>query len=211
MILEKIDHKLPFIRKDNFRILFPEIKDSSFNQNIKNWLKKGELIALKRGLYVFNDYWEKCPDKDGCLNYLSSIIYGPSYISKETALARHGMLAEAVYGLSSVTVKTTRTFSSSLGIFTYSNIKPVLYTGFGEQNYIGNKYYVASKSKALFDYLYFYKRKISQVNRKCVEEFRLKFELMQKEDWAEYVKYLKLADSRKMDKLYHLIREEYAS
>ena len=211
MILEKIDHNLPFIRKDNFRILFPGIKDSSFNQNIKNWLKKGELIALKRGLYVFNDYWEKSTDKDGYLNYLSSIIYGPSYISKETALARYGMLAEAVYGISAVTVKTTRTFNPSLGVFTYSNIKPALYTGFGEQNYIGNKYYVASKSKALFDYLYFYKRKVSQVNRKCIEELRINFELMQKKDWDEYEKYLKLANSRKMDKLYHLIREEYAS
>lgn len=211
MILEKIDHNLPFIRKDNFRILFPGIKDSSFNQNIKNWLKKGELVALKRGLYVFNDYWEKCTDKDGYLNYLSSIIYEPSYISKETALARHGMLAEAVYGISSVTEKATRTFNPSLGVFTYSNIKPELYTGFGEQHYIGNKYYVASKSKALFDYLYFYKRKVSQVNRKCIEELRINFELMQKEDWDEYEKYLKLANSRKMNKLYHLIREKYAS
>lgn len=50
MIINKINQEIPFIRKDNFRLLFEQIKDNSYNQNIKNWLKTKKIISLKRGL-----------------------------------------------------------------------------------------------------------------------------------------------------------------
>jgi hypothetical protein len=201
---------LPFIRKDNFRLLFPDIKDNSYDQNIKNWLKTKIIISLKRGLYIFSNYWDRCQDKGGYLNYLSSIIYYPSYVSKETVLSKYGILTESVYGISSVTSKTRRIFSAEIAIFDYSKIKDCLFTGF-EVNYFNkNPYYIATKSKALFDFLYFYKRKLKFINLKTIDELRLNLENINGSDWLEFEKYLELAKSVKLNKIYKIIKKEYA-
>lgn len=211
MLISKINQEIPFIYKDNFRILFSNTKASSYDQNIKNWIKSGKIIPLKRGLYIFASYWNKCQTKDEYLNYLSSILYFPSYISKETVLARYGMLTESVYGISSVTTKVTRTFSSKVAVFTYCKIKKPLFRGFNEEYFIGNKYFVATKSKALFDYLYFYKRKMKVVNEQSVDELRINFDIMEKKDWHEFDVYIGLAKSNKMEKINRIIRKQYVS
>ena len=203
-----LDTNSPFIRKDNLRLLFSKIKDNSYSQNIKNWIKSRKLIPLKRGLYVLAAYWEKCQDKDRYLDYLSSIIYYPSYVSKETTLARYGMLSETVFGISAVSLKTSRSFSAQIALFSYTNIKESLFTGFQAQYYGKNRYYAATKSKALFDYLYFYKRKMPAVNLSAIQALRLNLGTMTNSDWEEFQKYLAGAKSVKMDKLYKLIREQ---
>ena len=211
MIIDKINQEIPFIRKDNFRILFKNIKDNSYNQNIKNWLKTGKIISLKRGFYIFSSYWNKCQNKDEYLNYLSSVLYYPSYVSKETVLARYGMLTESVYGISAISLKTFRVFSSDIAIFSYSKIKESLFVGFIEQSFINNKYYIATRSKALFDYLYFYKRKMKIVDEYAIEELRINFEQMKTDDWQEFERYLVIAKNTKLEKIYKIIKKEYAS
>ncbi|OGC10493.1 hypothetical protein A2246_01120 [candidate division WOR-1 bacterium RIFOXYA2_FULL_37_7] len=205
MRFEEIDQNIPFIKKENFRLLFPEIKPSSFTQNIKNWIKTGKIAPLKRGFYVFKHYWNNCADKDNYLGYLAGMLYTPSYVSRETILAKYGMLTEAVYGISSVSIKTTRVFKSDLSIFTYSKIKEALFGGFVEGAFMGNKYYIATKAKALFDYLYFYKRRMKNITEKAIDELRINFEVMKNSDWKEFRKYLKLAEDKALDKIYSLI------
>jgi len=210
MRITDINQDIPFIRKDNFRLLFGGIKDNSYDQNIKNWLKTGKIMALKRGVYIFKSYWDKCPNKDEYLRYLSSVVYYPSYVSKETVLAGYGMMTEAIYGVSAVTDKITRTFNSDVGVFGYSKIKSSLFCGFNERFFGGAKYLAASKSKALFDYLYFYKRRIKRLNSQCVEETRINFQQMDPSDWNEFEIYLDKAHSTKLNKIYKLIKDLYA-
>jgi hypothetical protein len=81
--------------------------------------------------------------------------------------------------------------------------------GFVEQSFINSKYYIATKSKALFDYLYFYKRKMKIVDEYAVEELRINFERMKTIDWREFEKYLAIAKSTKLEKIYKIIRKEY--
>jgi len=45
-----------------------DIKDEALNANVKRWLKKGELIQLKRGWYVTKDYYQLSSNKQ---NYFS--------------------------------------------------------------------------------------------------------------------------------------------
>lgn len=206
MKINKINSNIPFIKKENFRLFFPENTENSYNQNIKYWLKTSKIIALKRGIYIFPQFWEKCPDKNAYLCYLASILYFPSYVSKETVLAKYGMLSEAVYGISSVTTKTPRSFSSKISFFGYSKIKTSLFLGFSKVSFANYNYYIASKSKALFDYLYFYKRKLSRINKNTIEELRLNFDNMQDNDWQEFEKYLDLAKSKKLNLIYKNIK-----
>lgn len=209
MRINAVNQDMPYIRKDNFRLLFSGIKDASYDQNVKNWLKTGKIIALKRGLYIFKSYWERCPNKDEYLRYLSSVVYYPSYVSRETVLAGYGMMTEAVNGISAVTDKIPRVFNSAICVFGYSKIKPSLFCGFNERSFGAAKYSVASKSKALFDYLYFYKRRMPSINSGNIEELRLNFQQMDPADWREFEGYLDQAGSLKLKKMYKHIRVIY--
>ncbi|MDI6731668.1 MAG: hypothetical protein QME05_03725 [Candidatus Margulisbacteria bacterium] len=211
MRFSKLAKEAPFISKDNFRLLFPGIKDESYNQNIKNWIKTKKIIALKRGIYIFADYWQKCQAVDEYLNYLASVLYAPSYVSMETVLAKYGMLTEAVFGLSSVTVKTSRRFAADIALFTYSSIREPLFLGFIEDKYFDYPYYIATKSKALFDFLYFFKRRTKTINQKTVDELRINIDNMEKSDWKEFEKYMTIANDKKLNKIYQLLRSKNAA
>lgn len=76
----------------------------------------GELIRLKRDLYVVN------PEVSGkliniplCANHL----YGPSYVSSKWALQWYGLIPEQVFRVVSMTTKHARCFETPLGIFDY--------------------------------------------------------------------------------------------
>jgi len=197
---------LAYLKKDNFALLFPAIKPVSFDQNIKNWLKSGKLIKLKRGFYVPEEYWQNCADKEGFLCYLSSLLHFPSYVSKETVLVKYGLLSESVYGIAAIADNATRNYRSSIANFSYSKIKKALFTGYTTKQFEKNSYNIATKSKALFDYLYFIKRTMQSVNEKTVDELRLNLEVFSGQDWREFEKYLQLAKSEKMGRIYKILR-----
>ena len=71
-------------------ILLEELKNYQ-NPMVKISLmvKKRELFPITRGLY------ETDPSIPG--HYIASVIYGPSYLSFEFALAYHGLIPETVY------------------------------------------------------------------------------------------------------------------
>lgn len=94
---------------------------SSPNEKIRALEKDGQLIRLKRGLYVVNDSVSGKPiNVRLCANH----IYGPSYVSLQWALRWYGLIPERVFTMTSVTTKRTRMFENSLGRFTYYQVKP---------------------------------------------------------------------------------------
>jgi|SRR3989339_1348215 len=202
--------ELAYLKKDNFALFFPAIKPASFNQNIKNWLKSGKLIKLKRGFYVPEEYWRNCANKEDFLCYLSSLLHSPSYISKETVLVKYGILSESVYGVAAIADSATKNYRSNIANFSYSKIKKALFTGFSTKQFEKNSFNIATKSKALFDYLYFIKRTMQSVNEKTVAELRLNLEAFSLQDWQEFEKYLQLAKSKKMERIYKLLRRKNA-
>ena len=63
-------------------------------------MKAGELIRLRRGLYVLPEKYRARP----CHPYAVAQMLEPgSYVSLETALAHHGWIPEAVYTTASIT------------------------------------------------------------------------------------------------------------
>ena len=67
---------------------------------IARMLESGELISLRRGLYASR--------RDLDPHCLAGPIYGPSYLSFETAMAWHGMIPEAVREIVSATMRRRR-------------------------------------------------------------------------------------------------------
>lgn len=108
----------------------------------------GLFLRLKKGLYGLRT---DLPSEEEIANRL----YRPSYLSFEYALAKHGILPEMVYEVTSATTKATRVFGLEGKTFSYFTIKKEVYTGYEPVREGERSYLMAEAEKALTDYLYF--------------------------------------------------------
>lgn len=111
---------------------------------IARMIESGALIQLRRGLYATR--------RDLDPHALAGSIYGPSYVSYETALAYHGLIPEAVYEITSATVKRPKEFVNAFGRFRYRRVPPQIYPiGVERVTETEIPFLVASPTKALCD------------------------------------------------------------
>lgn len=112
----------------NRQIILDLLKDYKRpNDKIHELVKKGELITVKNGLYVAGPQ-TKVQQPEPFL--LANHLWGPSYVSLESALSYWGFIPERVFETSSVTIKTSKTYQTSIGRFSYFNA-PLPYYSFG--------------------------------------------------------------------------------
>lgn len=122
---------------------------SDIKGKIMREVKKGTYTKVIRGLY------ETSLSTPGY--YLSSYIYGPSYLSFEYALSFYGLIPERVTVYTSATYNKRRTkkYNTFFGRYIYKDIPKTAYPYdievFEENGYI---YHIASKEKAVCDILY---------------------------------------------------------
>ena len=120
---------------------------------LKRALASGEVIRLRRGLYCLaNKYLRQKPNPFA----LAQRIYGPSYISTESALSYHGWIPEAAYVVTSVSLARSSEFETPLGLFSFTRVpQTTLYTDVTRvMDEAGNCFLLASPLKALADYVY---------------------------------------------------------
>lgn len=96
------------------------------NDKIHELIKREKLVSLKRGLYIWNS--QILPEPFSVAN----VLYGPSYVSAESALAYHGLIPEQVFTIVSMTLKNSKNFNNPLGNFEYIKLQPPYYA-FGIQ------------------------------------------------------------------------------
>ena len=113
-------------------------------------LKKGVIIRVKKGIYIFGESYRRRPFSR---ELLANMIYGPSYISLETALHHHGLIPERVEAMTSVTEGRGRRFFTPLGLFLYHGIPETVYPIGIDQVAIegGRSFLMATPEKALAD------------------------------------------------------------
>jgi hypothetical protein len=117
-------------------------------------LKKGDLIRVKKGLYLFGADYRRGPYSP---EIMANKIYGPSYVSREYALAYYGLIPEYVAEITCVSTKRSRNFDTPIGRFSYSHLPLNLYqVGFTLISVRdGETALFATAEKALADLLYF--------------------------------------------------------
>ena len=120
---------------------------------ISDLLKKGIIIRVKKGLYVFGEEYRKRPYS---IEILANLIYGPSYISLDYALQHYGLIPERVEAVTSVTTGRSRSFNTPVGLFTYRRIPLKAFrTGMDRLEIDGGRaFLIATAEKALADKLY---------------------------------------------------------
>ena len=119
---------------------------------IKRALAKGDLIKIRRGLYALGEPFRR----SGIHNFeMAQKIYGPSYISFESALSHWGLIPEAVYTITSGCHQRSKDFDTPFGRFSYVRIPyQPLYTQVLRERKNSTIYFVATPLRALCDYIY---------------------------------------------------------
>lgn len=158
------------------------------------WVKKGYLMRLKKGVYAFSRDRDKLSGER-----IAFLLYQPSYLSLESALAWYGFIPEIVYACTSVSARTTRSFENDFGRFIYRHVKSDLFWGYVEMKTDHGPYLLAEPEKALLDYFYL---NLGRINTEDdFESIRLNEEQMGKTlDRDKFMKYLKTYGVKKMEK-----------
>ena len=117
------------------------------------WKKKGLIVQVKKGLYLFNpDERKATPSRFA----LAASLYSPSYVSMETALNLYGLIPERAADVTSVTTKKTTAFENEFGRFVYQHLKPQSFRGFIlQKDEAGLPFFIAQPEKAVVDFFYF--------------------------------------------------------
>lgn len=195
----------PYLTKKELSFLLAK-RDKNLDKKISRLLKENYLISLKKGLYTTNIYFLKTQEK--LPEYLANILSCPSYLSLEYILQKEGVIPEAVYVYTSVTMKLPRVFKNKLGVFSYRKIKQPLFTGYQKEPFRENyQIKTATKAKALFDFLYFKVFRTS-FEEELFSDLRINWEVFSSQDLAEFEEYVKLASSKKMAKISKLLRQK---
>lgn len=118
MLMELRRH-IPFEEFD-YQILLDSLRGYAHpRKKITSLLRKGEIVRVKKGLYIFGEQHRRAPY---CRELLANLIYGPSCVSLEYALHYHGLIPERVETVTSVTCGRSRSFDTPVGHFSYRAI-----------------------------------------------------------------------------------------
>jgi hypothetical protein len=136
------------INTDILYSLYSDLKQPK--DKVSELERKGFVIRVKRDLYVVS---QKIHNQEISRELVANHLYGPSYVSLETALAHYGLIPERVYSVRSVCAKMHKNYDTPLGNFEFVKV-PEKYFPIGiRQEIIDNQYafLIASPEKALCD------------------------------------------------------------
>lgn len=112
--------------------------------------RSGEIVPVKKGLYIAGSSAGEDLKVDPLV--LAALIYGPSYVSLETALAYYGLIPERVNEITCVTSKRAKHFETPVGRFSYTLVpEEVFPLGVALEKARGGTWFLAGPEKALCD------------------------------------------------------------
>ncbi len=163
-------------------------KSKVVNLQLHQWVKRGELVSLRRGLFMF-------PEESVKKEEIARHLYSPCYFSLEYVLNFHGIMPEAVFEYTLVTPTGSRRFKTPVGTFVYHKIKREAFTGFAPETLM------AEKEKALVDYFYLNSGSLKETPI-FWEESRLEA-IATELNFKKIQQYAKLYKSKKLERLIH--------
>lgn len=174
---------------------------------INELVKKGELTPIKNGLYIPGPKLRiSRPEAFLVANHL----WGPSYVSLESALSYWAFIPERVYEIISVTIKSTKVYKTQERRFSYFHAD-VPYYSFGIKSVAltpRQVVLIATPEKALCDKIIMtsgiFLRSIKQAKELLIDDFRIEEEMLQKLNVKEISSWI--ADAPKKSSLQMLVK-----
>jgi len=178
----KIYSNAPLIDSRTFPLFTKSPQD--LRRQVREWVKKGYIIPLKKGIYIFNDTFRK---ENISLHFIANYLVTPSYLSLEYALKYYDLIPEKVTVFTSVTSKKTVIYKNNLGVFEYRSVKNNLFFGFNKKKDGDQDFFIAFPEKSILDFFYLNKRYNKKIDE--FESFRFQnLELINIERLGDFAK-----------------------
>lgn len=151
--LSNIENQVPnkIFTDEDLKIIFSETPDEKIHNSLSYHFKQGHLKKFKRGVYSLVG-----PRNKNLISkfYLANFLYGPSFISFESALSHYGLIPEAVYETASACFQEKKKmFKTTVGNFSFSH-SPVMPFFLDVVKDEQQSFLIASSLRALFDTIY---------------------------------------------------------
>ncbi len=164
------------------------------------FMDKGELIRVRRGLYVFGERYRRGPLRR---ETLANLIYGPSYVSLDFMLSWYGMIPERVEDVTCVTTGEKKRFTTPLGVFTYQPMTLRRYSpGIAWSDAYDSPCLIASPEKALVDKVWMDKRfsptRLSDFDAYLFDDLRIDEALLATLDMSKICSIARIFGARKI-------------
>jgi hypothetical protein len=131
-----------------------EVGTAALDGLLKRAVHAGEILRIRRGLFCLDRRFLSAPPNPLAL---AQLVYGPSYLSAETALGWHGWIPEAVHAIVSTGLGRSREFDTPLGTYVFQRVPQRLFMS-GVQRVAEAAphvcFFMARPLKALADYVY---------------------------------------------------------
>lgn len=161
LLIQLVNWPKYYISGAELRIILPG-ESNSRKAIIKRAIHEGFLERVKRNLYLIKNIENKPPVN---AFEMAQFVYGPSYISFESALSYYGWIPEAVPVICSATVKQSKEFNTHIATFSYEKIPNKIFSVGVMQIKEDKSYYlIANPWKAVADMNYTRKKNWSDIN-----------------------------------------------
>ena len=171
---------------------------------IMEMVNQGIIVQLRRGLYLTTSLVStNTPEPFLIANHL----YGPSYVSLDSALFQWGLIPERVFEISSVTPKISKRFMAQNVVYSFTHL-PIAYYSLGIQSLPlteNQTVLIASPEKALCDKVITTSgvnlRSKNQAMAFLVEDLRIEKDQLRELNLREMVKWLPACPKRSSIKI----------
>jgi predicted transcriptional regulator of viral defense system len=150
MIPELSKFEIPYITMQTLHTMLQGYRNP--RDCISRLVKNNVLIRLKNGFFLIKNQIE---NRTIPFEQIANLLYGPSYLSLEYAMSFYGMIPEAVYVRTSMTVNRSKHFHTQVGSFSYYQLSLDRYfVGVAhKKNELGG-FNIATPEKALADHVF---------------------------------------------------------
>lgn len=141
---------IQFPAEFDYNLLLHGLRDyKKPRDKIRGLIQGKDIIRVKKGLYVLGKDYNKPYNR----YLLANLIYGPSYITGQTALAFWNMIPERVELMISMTTKRKKQFETPVGRFSYLYCPKTAFSIGVQLESTGDEknFLIASPEKALCD------------------------------------------------------------
>lgn len=161
---------------------------SSAYKALERYAKRGAVVRIRNGLYSL-------PRAANNPLVVANVLYRPSYVSYETALAHHHLIPEVVYAVTCATTRRTQELEVGEQSYIYHAIKRAAFTGYRGYKLGPDTVMMADPEKALCDYLFlvFLKKRAlndridwKKVDRKKLAKYARLFKPKAFAGWVEH-------------------------
>jgi len=135
-------------------IFTKEYSRSSAHNRIQSLARAGWFLRIKRGLYIITDNLSARSLSDMSLFIISQALNKNSYISLDSALNYYGMFDQYVKNITAINLQFSKKYNFQGNDFKFVKVVKKHYFGFVQVRQDGKIINMASKEKALLDYLY---------------------------------------------------------